>query len=374
MILNFAEVLAGLGQDAGFRIANEVQPASNYAFTALLPELTRFTYDVKQGKMIVRSVMAGMVGMDSAYPPGAMAESSRWHAETAKLAIENYLPEESLRYMQDVLRQTGLAQGASVQFIANEALNFLQKVVIQPLTDAQEWLRGQALSTGALTWTFNGKTLNVDYGVPAANKITPRTTGNADWYGHATTSKFWDDILTMRRLLRYNVRGVWLNSRTADTIMMNQGNNARLITNEGGILSLHRIIVRNGVEVLSDDARERITFNIYDGEGEVLDPANPNSTKILKFLPDGKIIAVGNTAANGYRVGEGSTPNSNVNQNTLGYTHIGPTVEAGGRPGRWAELYTPEGRPWQLNGRGVVNTLPVIENPEKIVIMETDVT
>ena len=373
MILNFAEVLAGLGQDAGFRIANEVQPASNYAFTALLPELTRFTYDVSAGKMTIRSIMAGMVGMDSAYPPGAMAESARWNAQTAKLAIENYMPEEALRYMQDVIRQMGGQDGASVQYIANEALNFLAKVVVQPLTDAQEWLRGQAL-LGAINWTFNGKTLDVNYGIPDGNFIAARTVGNADWYGHATTSKFWDDILAMRALLKYNVRGVWMNSRTADTIMTNQGNNARIVTQSGGGFSLHKIIVRNGVEVLSDDAREVFAATIYDGEGEVLNPAVPNTTVIKKFLPDGKIICIGNTGPSGYRVGEGSTPNSNQNLNALGYTHIGPTVEAGGRPGRWAELYTPEGRPYQLNGRGVVNTLPVIENPEKIVILTTDVT
>jgi hypothetical protein len=56
----------------------------------------------------------------------------------------------------------------------------------------------------------------------------------------------------------------------------------------------------------------------------------------------------------------------------LGYTHIAPTVEGNGLPGRWADLGTPDERPWELRGRGVSNVLPVIENPDKLVVLHTE--
>lgn len=370
MLLNFAEVLATMGQNAAFNIANESPAQGTYLLNTLLPERTMYSYDVKAGNMTIRSVMAGLVGMDSSYPPGLVVESNAWAAQTAKFAIENYMPEETLRYMQNTLMQLNLTQQPTVQYIEDEALDFLNKVIIQPQRDVMEWLRGQAL-LGGIDWTFNQKRLLVDYGIPAANKLASRTVANADWYGHATTSKFWADVLSARRLLKYNVRGFWLNSATLDIITMNQGNSARLVTQTDSIVTLRRIIVRNGVEVLSDDAREQITFNIYDGEAEVINPVAPTTTKILKFIPDGKIIGLGNNVASGYRPGQGGTPNS-VPNNALGYTHIGPTIEGGGRPGRWAELYTPQDRPYQLNGRSVTNGLPVIEAPEKIVILTTE--
>jgi len=49
------------------------------------------------------------------------------------------------------------------------------------------------------------------------------------------------------------------------------------------------------------------------------------------------------------------TPTSNLR---LGYTHIGPTEEADGALGRWARVYTPDDRQWELCGEGVTNGLP----------------
>ncbi len=371
MLLNFVEALGRLGRDAGFRIANEVQPESSYVFTQLLPETTLPTYDVKAANMTVRATMAGLVGMDSAYPPGGVVSSSTFMAESAKLANEVYLPEETIRHLQTVVQQLALNSAPTVDYVANEALNFLNKAVIQPHRDVMEWLRGQALAYGAIDWTFNQKNLLVDYGIPTANKLTERTTGNSDAYGHST-SKFWVDMREARRVLRYNVRGFWLNSTTLDEIVNNAANSIEITSQDNSRIEFRRLTTIGGNTMQSSDARDRVTFFIYDGEGEILDPADYSKTKIVKYLPDGKIIAVGNNVRSGYRVGEGSTPDPLADR-ALGYTHIAPTVEAGGRPGRWAELYTPQDKPYQLNGRGVTNGLPVIEAPHKIVIMTTEI-
>jgi len=49
-------------------------------------------------------------------------------------------------------------------------------------------------------------------------------------------------------------------------------------------------------------------------------------------------------------------------------------VEGNGQPGRWARVYTPQDEPWQLKGQGVTNGLPVIENPEKLAVISTEMS
>jgi hypothetical protein len=71
-----------------------------------------------------------------------------------------------------------------------------------------------------------------------------------------------------------------------------------------------------------------------------------------------KLVAVGAGVNTGYVVGAGSRQPQAYE---LGYTHLAPTVEASGAPGRWARVYTPEQRPWQLVGEAVQNVLPVID-------------
>lgn len=369
MDLDFTEALNRLGRDAGFRIANEVRPDSEYALNALLPERNMDTYDIKAGNMIVRATMPGLVGMDSAYPPGGVVESSKFAAETAKFAQEVFLPEETIRLLQTTLARISNV-GMAVNTVVTESLNFLNKVVIQPHRDLGEYLRGQTLSYGVLDWTFNGIRLLIDYGVPAANKLTLRTIASNNAYG-GSASKFWEDVWAAQELLNYDVRGFWLNSKTLRVILTNTVNSLAVISRTDSMITLRKYVAIQGNTQFSDDNRDLVTFNIYDGEGEVLDPAAPSTTKKLKFIPDGKIFAAGNNSRRGYRPGEGATRDPAF-ERALGYTHIAPTVEGGGRAGRWAELYIPQGKPYQLNGRGVTNGLPVLEAPDKLAILTTE--
>lgn len=369
MYPNFAEAIKIIGRDAGFRIANEVRPDSSYVLNALLPEQLKTTYHIKAGNMIVRATMPGLVGMDSAYPPGGVVETASFSAETAKMAQEVYLPEEQLRQLQDMLLRLGSGNTA-IDFVVREALNFLNKVVIQPHRDGMEWLRGQVLTTGGIDWTFNGKRLLIDYGVPAANKLTKRTISGNTAYG-GSASKFWDDVREAQELLNYDVRGFWLNSKTWNVIVSNPVNSLAVTGRTETTVTVRRYINIQGNTQFSPDDRDTVTFNLYNGEGEVLDPAAPSTTKKLKFIPDGKITAVGNNNRTGYRPGEGATRDP-MYDTALGYTHIAPTTESGGRPGRWAELYVPQDKPYQLNGRGVTNGLPVLEAPDKLVFLETE--
>lgn len=374
MIFNFAEAIAQLGNGAAARIANGVRPPSNYLFNTLLPERQMPTYHVDASNMIVRTTMAGLVGMDSPYPPGGTVEISTFLEQSAKIAVTNTLTEGALRQIQALLQQMQYNGTLSNEFLANEALNFLQKVVIQAMMDTDEWLRGQALVYGLINWTFNKKNLYVDYGIPSANKLTARTDSSNDSYSDSS-SAFWTDVLAARRLLRYNVRTAIMNSATMDKIVANTANNLEVINQAAQTFTVRKYRSVAGNTVPETDNRYTMQFVVYDEEAEIWDtsPASAfGTTQTVKFMPDGKILFVGGYTNNdGYRVGSGSTDNPR-NDLELGYHHIAPTVEGGGQPGRWARLYTPEGYPMQLKGDGAENSLPVILNPNRIVVATTE--
>jgi hypothetical protein len=372
MLFNFAEAIARMGRDAAVRIANGARPPANYLFNTFLPERNMLDYNVEASNMIVRTTMAGLVGMDSPYPPGGTVEVSSFLEKSAKIAISNTLTEGALRQLQAIMRQMQIDGGLSNDFLQREALNFLQKVIVQALLDTDEWLRGQALVYGLINWTFNQKQLYVNYGVPAANFLTERTNSNNDSYSDSS-SAFWTDLLEARRLLRYNVRAAIMNSTTMDKIVGNTANNLEILSQDNSMFTVRKYRTVGGNTVPESDNRYQMQFTVYDEEAEVLDTTagSLGRTQTVKFMPDGKILFIGQNTNSGYRVGQGSTDNPR-NDMELGYHHIAPTVEGNGASGRWSRLYTPEGYPMQLRGEAVENSLPVILNPDKIVVATTE--
>ena len=371
MFLNFMEAITALGPDGAFRIANAARPPARYLFATILPEMPKPSYYVDSGTMTVRPTMAGLVGMDSPYPPGGAVEISTFLEQSAKLGVDVTLHEKTLRTIQEMLTQIMMRGGNTKEALASEALNFLNKVVIQALMDNAEWLRGQALVNGEIDWTFNGINLAVDYGVPTANLLTNRTSTAAY---DSSASEFWNDWRTAQRLLRYNVRAAIAHPDTINAIVNNDANSAEVLSQTGasGGFTIRKYKTINSLNVPSGDARDVVTLIPYGDEGEILDPTTPGRTISVPFMPTGKILVIGNNNASGYRVGQGSTDDP-TDSLALGYTHLAPTVE-GGTPGRWARLFTPEGQPWQLRGQGAENVLPVLENPEKVAVMSSNIS
>ena len=371
MNLNFSTALQALGPTQVFDIANATRPPAWYLWNMLLPESNFNTYNIDQGSMTVRSTMAGLAATDSPYPPTGVTEVSTFMEDSAKIANYSILPERAVRRIQADL--AGLGMQNSQDYVVNEVLNYLDKVIVQGHIDVFEWLRGEAIQNGALAWNFNQMNLVVDYGIPAANVLTTRT-GDDTWDG--STSQFWTDIRLLQAVLQYNVRAFILHPSTLTKIIDNSVNDIEMVqytdhNNGTQSYTFRRLLGAN--ERISSDFRDTITLIAYGLEGEVLDPSEASKTKIVPFMQEGKIVAIGNNRRNGYRVGEGSTDDPEKDK-ALGYTHIAPTVEGGGAPGRWAQLFTPEDMPMQLHGRGVTNGLPVIEAPAKIAIATSDLT
>lgn len=377
MFVNFAAILAALGPDAAFRIANETRPPGAYLFNTILPERNVSSYHVETGNLTIRSTMAGLVGMDSPYPPGGLVTASTFLEQTAKIANEVGLTEAMLRQLHEFLMTLAINNQPTTEAVTQTVLNFIDKVILQPHLDRFEWMRGQALVTGELNWSFNLKNLAVDYGVDVSHFLTNHT-GN-DAYG-GSTSKFWTDIRALRTLLKNNVRAFITHGSVIDVIAANQAVNG-VITAESfdATRTIRTVTVRrlNTALQFSQDVGDSVTLVGYNGEGEVLDPATPGTSVIVPFFPSplgkGKILAIGNNTNRGFRIGDGSTPDPNANVE-LGYTHIAPTIEGGGRPGRWSNVFTPEHEPYTIRGRGVTNGLPVIESPDKLAVASTDLS
>lgn len=373
MILTFAEALAILGGNAASRIANGARPPGNYLFNTFLPERTQPDYHVEAANMLVRSTMAGLVAMDSPYPPGGNVEVSTFLENSAKLGITSTLTEQAMRQLQTLLRLMQFDGTLSNDFLQKEALNFVQKVIVQAQLDRAEWMRGQALVFGRLDWAFNQKTLAIDYGYLPAQFLTTRTDAAATAYGD-TGSLFWTDMAAARRQLRNNIRAVILNSTTMDEILENPVNSLEILSQDNQSFRVRRFRTIGGNTVPDSDIRYQMDFIVYDEEAEILDTTagSLNLTQTVKFMPDGKVLFIGQNRMNGYRVGTGSTDDPATDME-LGWHAICPTVEGGGAPGRWARLYTPEGYPMHLRGEGASNELPVIMSPQAVVVATTEI-
>ena len=341
-----------------------------YLFNTILPQQELPSYNVSGGSMRIYPTMSQLTPMDTpAKPIGAM-ESNFFNENTAKWGGSMHFPEERLRQLQEFAKymasigiQDGLSVGSITEANAKkvaETLLAFSDVLLKSQWDNLEWLRGQALTTGAISLTNSGLELTVDYDVPTGNKIS-RTSTNSYF---STASKFWTDIRAAYTKLK-SFRIV-MNSNTYYSIIDNDVNKIRVADGAGDSRSIVRFT--GTTEMNSTDARDRTMITLYDKSGSGITPKGV--MKAVPFLPDGKIILVGESEPDGFELLEGSTPDP-ANRLRLGYTHIAPTVE-GGRTGIWSRVYTPEAKPYQLLGETFCNALPVILNPKKIVILTTE--
>jgi hypothetical protein len=371
MDFSFLPALEKLGLGFAARLINAARPAANYLFASFLPERAMPSYEVKDASLTVRSAMAGLVGMDSPFPPTGVMEAASFLERSAKIANRVTLSEEALRQLQQLMMHLQISGMPTNERMVEEVLNFTNGVIIQPHLDTAEWLRAQALCTGAIDWTFGPIKLAVDYGIPAGNKLTART-GNDAYSGSA--SKFWTDTRDQGRKLRAASGIVRLmHPDLVEDVVANAANTIRVVSEDASQIVLQRMIAQNGTNTPSSDARDSVTILKYGLEAEVIDPADPTKTKVIPFMPKTAYVAIGTAVNTGYVVGAGSRQPTPYE---LGYTHVAPTVEGAGVPGRWSRVFVPQDRPYQLQGEGVANLLPVINanSVNRIVIAKSDLS
>lgn len=377
MNLNFAAALDYLRRTAGpnfeVEIANADRPPSNYLFEQVLPERRVDDYMASNAALTILATMAGLVAMDSPPAPVGAASGRTWIQESFKIGGQFVLTEQTLRHIQMQMLRLQAGGGDDTRALAARVVNFA-KWLRQPLLDTAEFLRGMALMTGGIDWTFNQKRIQFTYGVPAGNLFAQRT-GTAAY--DSTASVFWDDWYAARDILLGRVRAVFATPKTITAITSNAANSMRLITqDERGSVSFVRLSDPTTGQVDSD-IRAQGRMVAYDATGNVFDLSSGNLGKVIQvpFLSDGYIIIVGGGLSAGqvFNVDETGDEVRDPTGLELGYTHIAPTVE-GGAVGRWERVFTPENRPYQLQGETVMNLVPVLEGVENLVVLRTALT
>ncbi|GGO32694.1 major capsid protein [Deinococcus humi] len=384
MNLTWAQVIASLSAGrALIQIANTPPAAAEYLGGRFLPRVQRPDYDIAGGQIEIRSVMAGHVGMDSAYPQGSAIQLRDYGHKTAKLAQAIELGEEPARNLQKLLllAQAGQAQGRSVQdFMGEAGLNLFTKGVVQSLDDSAEYLTMQALTRGKIDWTFNGRQLKVDYKVPAANRVS--LTGTAKFSG--PDSQFWKQLTAGEKKVKGSV-GVVMSQDTLQVILDNPVHRIEVVSDVYSpernirtvqIRKLARMVATadGGVGYTAEttsDQRTSATLIGYGREGQIIDPTTPGETIGVQMVPDNVVAVIGRNTSNEL-VSLNGTP---LPQQALGYYHVAPTVEGtwrGEALGRWGRIYSPENNPYLLVGEGVENGLPVIRNGERLFIIESE--
>lgn len=359
------------GDNFSFQNSRTRVVPGDYLFNTIMPQELHPTYNVAGGTMRIYPTMVGQMPMDTPPPPIGAMEATQFNENTTKIGGQMHFPEARLRELQNwasYQRSQGVGDGLSIDAIGAlekarlvEVLLGFSDLLLKAQLDTFEWLRGQALTTGGLSWNYNKLQLTVDYGVPSANKITRTGSGNS-YYG--TTSKFWTDIRFAYTKL--NNFKVIMNSQTYYSIIDNSVNSIAVIGDGLGTRTIVKAVAPTAPQIA--DKRDRLEIVIYDKSGSVINKSG--TVQALPFLPNGKIIIVGEQQPDGFELTQGSTPDP-TNLLRLGYTHIAPTVE-GGRMGIWSRVYTPEAKPYQLLGETVANGMPVILNPNKVMILTTD--
>ena len=361
--LTVQAILSTMTPQDFFDLANRPTDEAQYPLAAILPEELRTTYEAKSGSLKVIATPAGETGMDSPYTPVGIIELNALSLPIAKWTAETPITEQQQReVLQTVLHyRAGTLSGDGIAYLRNFVLNWLRDVIAQSFTERFELMRGETLFTGQLA--LRGGT--VDFGVPARNRFAKRTGAQA--YGGAQ-SKLWADMraadnllgVTRTRIMSMNTLNYILDS--ADNPLMVESTNI----SEGGQTKIVRVKRLVGSQLTAtQDAREAFTLVGY---GRRVPRRVGQGVAYEQVIPDGKIAVIGSGSVTLDRQ-DGTT----VTRPGLGRLHVGPTTENEGRAGVWLNAYTPQDRPYHAVARGAANALTVLDAPERLVILDTEV-
>lgn len=374
MDANFASVLEQLGRRGIMRLANApLEQDADYLFERFLPTILRPDYQVTGGNIKIKGTLAPTIPMDTPFPEGGFIGMSDLKENTAKFGLSITLPEATLREIRKLLDQIELGRfdGSKVELLTNTTINFVQEMIVRPHDDQREWMRAQAITEGVIKQTSNRSEINVNYGIPAGNILAKRT-GTA---GYGRSASAWQsDYRTARRLLGQAVLATIMHQDTLDQILDNPANNLVVVgetyspDRKTRVVQVRKAVTQGGIIVGYDlDSRNSYTLIGYSKFGNLPDLANPGNLIQVPFIRPGRIAVIGDAVRRNLLPQTENTP-----RDALGYTHVGPTEEGEGALGRWARVYTPEGRPMQLRGEGTENSLPAFDSPERVVLLDTE--
>jgi hypothetical protein len=142
-----------------------VPPAREYPLRTLLPNETVF--DLKFAYNVIDkaySRTASITGFDSDAPLRDKAGLAKAFGEVSKVQHGFRISEEELLRFTNPRRDE--ERDRAIDYVYDNTDDLVQGVY-----DIEEWMRAQAIYKGRLQYSENGVVIDVDYGIPADNKM-----------------------------------------------------------------------------------------------------------------------------------------------------------------------------------------------------------
>jgi hypothetical protein len=392
MEYSFLELIAmfneGLrGDNFAFRRARNANQPGSYLFNKILPRQNRNNFHTVGGTMTMTATMMGPVAMDSDPAPFGNIEADTFFEKIQKFGGAMFFNEKQQREMMELEKEirldtsmngqmaageidtqinmmsdTGRADSGTINGARINRLLDVNNMIIKSNWDTGEWLCGEALTEGKIDFNFGGLETKIDYRIPAKNIKT--YTGN-DRFDQSASK--WYEFLQFVYATIENPR-IYLNQNAYFGIANNPVNQIRSVDFTGDVRRLERY--NPNVITQKTDSREEATVNVYNKAGSIFDQTtDPKSPRLVPkpFLKDRRVLVIGGLNTDEYELTLGGVTDPH-NELQIGYNHIGPTIEGGGRPGIYANIYSMPHRAQQIFVDTYTNMLPVILNPKKICI------
>jgi hypothetical protein len=266
-----------------------VPPQRNYILSKYLPNKNvydlKFAYNVIDRKY---SRTASITGFNSDAPLRDKDGLSRAFGEVAKVQHGFRIEEEELLRFTQPRREEEKQE--AIDYVYDQTDNLVQGVY-----DIEEWMRAQVLYKGVLVYSENGVVINVDYGVPSANKLT---TANL-WSSVATADPLNDIQRIVDRYKAVNRQQAPTELHVSSAVKMDLLKSPAIILQVYGDADSRRLITNDDLNgVLSSLDLPRLV---------VQDTEIDNGNGMERLLPTRRVVALGDSA--------------------VGNTFFGPTVE-----------------------------------------------
>lgn len=391
MEYSFLDIIQMLNQNLpqsdnfAFRLSRNANPPEGYLLERLLPSSNRPDWHTTGGTMTITPTLLGEVPMDSPYPPMGNMEATTFFEKISKFAGQMFFNEQQQRELINIINgirvtasmdgrdafgdintqfnmvaQTGRADNNTINGARINAVLGIVGAINKSHFDTREWLRGEALTEGRIQYTFGTVDMDIDYKIPAAQVVTYSGNDRFD----QSASKWWTFVRLAYRL--FDNPQFFMNSESFYDIVDNDVNKVETIDITGDVRRIARY--RDDAVQQKRDARERMSLNVYNKAGSVMKVDGKVQSLVSKpFIKNKRVVVVGGLMPDGYELTLGGMTDPD-NDLAIGYTHIGPTIEGGGRSGIYSRIYTPEGKPYHVLAETATNMLPVIWNPKRILI------
>jgi hypothetical protein len=330
---------------------------------SILPEKSVEGNMIEAATLRYRSIIAN----DAArYSPVQLKEGAAMYGSMVAKLAESDVGKEFTAQQYDEVRKL-LKRGGTMQAAAN-FLSWLDTEVNQALLRLNEKHRWGAIVDGVVTRVGdNGYSETVTYPNPSGHRVTIAASWETKSSGVNTNDPMTDIFAIMRHARNDNLAfaRVIMSNATQFQLLENTLFQDRARFGAQGFIPPNANVIR-GIESIPDVAA------VFQRNGlpspEIFDGTyHDNGTK--RYLPEGKIVFICQTGRT--RQIDPEPGETFYLENTVGYTAVG-SAAGQDSPGRVLSVdVIPKKKPPRIEVEGYQTSLPIIESPEHIYVLDT---